>query len=234
MYAMSRNVDRLRITAHDRGELSVPMNHVFLSFPRIWLAGICLAVISGTAMSQQPSPGDAIQKRFYAALAEAAGKANTENTRKVGGKGGGDFIEVMPEGAILVGFEAWKGDYYGHLIIRGIRPIFQTAHGRVQGKRHGSDYGIPMRVEAKEGYAVAAIEARGGDRLDGFQVLYWKIHPVDATLDAEGSYKSEWVGGGGGRKARHPLTSNGNAVIGISGASGDDVDRLGLVYCGRR
>jgi len=210
------------------------MNLFSLRFLRISLAVMSLACLSDTAISQQPTGSDAIEKRFYASLAAAANKAATENTKKVGGKGGGQFFEVVPEGAILVGFDVWKGDWSGHLSIRGIRPIFQTSHGRVPGKVHGRQSGDPIRVEAKEGYAVAAIEARGGDRLDGFQVLYWKIHATDVSLDAEGSSKSEWVGGGGGRKALHPLTSNGNAVIGITGASGEDVDRLGLVYCERR
>jgi hypothetical protein len=204
------------------------------SFHRMSLIAVCVSCISLTAVSQQPSPDDPIQKRFYSTLATAAQNASTENTRKIGGGGGGKFIDLAPEGAILVGFDVWKGDWAGHLIIRGVRPIFQTAHGRVPGKRHGVENGAPIRVEAKEGYAVAAIEARGGDRLDGFQVLYWKIHPADINLDAEGSYKSEWVGGGGGHKGRHPLTSNGNIVIGITGASGEDVDRLGLVYYERR
>ena len=92
--------------------------------------------------------------------------------------------------------------------------------------------GSPTKVEAKDAhYAVAAIEARGGDRLDGIQVLFWRIRGVDISLDVEGSHTEQiWIGGGGGKKALHPLTSNGNPVIGISGASGDDVDRVGLIY----
>ncbi|EDY19329.1 hypothetical protein CfE428DRAFT_3014 [Chthoniobacter flavus Ellin428] len=185
------------------------------------------------AVAQQTAPDDPIQKRFYSSLATAAQNATTEHTRKIGGGGGGRFFEVLPEGGLLVGFVVWTGEWAGHHIIRGVRPIFQTSHGRITGQRHGVENGAPIRVEAKEGYAVAAIEARGGDRLDGFEVLYWKIHPADINLDAEGSYKSEWIGGGGGHKGRHPLTSNGNPVIGIAGASGEDMDRLGLIYYDR-
>ena len=161
-------------------------------------------------------------------------KAGAENAKKVGGEGGYNFFEVRPEGAVLVGFEVWVGDYTDHVIIRGLRGIFQTAHGRVTGTLHGKKTGPSTTVEAKDGYAVAAIEARGGDRLDGMQVLFWRIRGVDVSLEAEGSYESRWIGGAGRQaKSPHPLTSNGNPVIGIAGASGDGVDRVGLVYYGR-
>jgi hypothetical protein len=176
---------------------------------------------------------NSIDQRFYAALAEAAKNAAPKSTKNVGGGGGGDFIDALEVGAILVGFKVWQGDYSGHRIIRGIQPIFQTASGRLPGDVHGEEDGAPTTIEAKDGYAVAAIEARGGDRLDGLEVLFWKIHAVDVSLDAEGSYKSHWIGGKGGYKRRHPLTANGSPVIGISGASGSDVDRVGLIYCER-
>lgn len=171
-----------------------------------------------------------IEQRFYDILARAAA-GDLEKTKKSGGSGGGKFRELRPEGGLLVGFETWHGDWNGHRIIRGIRPIFQTAAGRIRGAGHGNTPGDPhATVEAKEGYAVAAIKTHGGDRLDGFQVLFWKIRPSMARLDAEGAYKSEWVGGKGGGKSRHPLSSDGRPVIGIAGASGADIDRLGLIY----
>jgi len=209
------------------------MNPHPLSSFRSILTAVSLAGTFSAAFAQQPAPGDAIHQRFYAALAAAAKSAVPEKTKRVGGHGGGNFIDTLEDGAILVGFEIWQGDYSGHRIIRGIRPIFQTASGRVPGGLHGHADGASTKVEAKEGYAVAAIEARGGDRLDGIQVLFWKIRASDVSLEAEGSYKSDWIGGKGGGKALHPLSSNGNPVIGIAGASGDDVDRVGLVYCER-
>jgi len=189
------------------------------------------AAAPGPQTNPPPRVLSNIEKRFYAALAEAAARSDREETKKSGGHGGGEFTEVRPEGGLLVGFEVWRGNYAGHLVIRGIRPIFQTAAGRLKGKGHGNVKGEPgVTVEAKEGYAVAAIEARGGDRLDGFEVLFWKIPPSMWRLNAEGSYKSEWIGGKGGGKSRHPLGSNGQPVLGIFGASGAEVDRMGLIY----
>ena len=74
------------------------------------------------------------------------------------------------------------------------------------------------------------VELHTRDRLDGFQLLFWKIRPSMGRLDAEGTYKSDWIGGGGGGKARNALSSDGRAVLGIYGASGADMDRLGLIY----
>ena len=133
----------------------------------------------------------------------------------------------------MVGLEAWEGDWAGHRIIRGLRPVFQTAAGRVRGQMQGTATGQAKVAEAREGYAVPALEVRGGDRLDGFQILFWKIRPSMGRLDAEGTYKSEWIGGGGGGKARHALGSDGRLVLGIYGASGSDIDKLGLIYVPR-
>jgi len=203
------------------------MNSSSRGFLKTVVLMVGVASLSGAAFAQLPSQGVPLGDRFYAALAAAADKADTKN---VGGQGGSNFLDVPKEGGILVGFEVWLSDPGTHLIIQGIRPIFQTAHGRVEGAMHGRVNGSPIKTEAKDGYAVAAIEARGSNRLDGLQVLYWRIHPFDVGLDADGAYKSEWIGGEGGKKAPHPLSSNGNPVIGIAGASGNAVDRVGLVY----
>jgi hypothetical protein len=189
--------------------------------------------LSFTASSQQPAaPLSHLDQQFYATLAAGARQSgNFEKTDNVGAATGGAFSETYPDGGILVGFDVWTGDYGPNLVIRGIRPVFQTARGRVRGKGHGNTRGQPDAViEAKEGYAVAALEARGADRLDGFKVLFWKILPFDVSLDADGSYQSDWVGGLGGAKGRHQLSSDGHPVIGISGGAEDQITRLGLIY----
>ena len=197
---------------------------------KMLLAAACFAAIAGPAFAQDPAPESAISARFYTTLADAAKSAVPHKTKRVGGGGGGKFIDLLEDGAILVGFDVWKGDYAGNEIIRGIRPIFQTATGRFPGGLHGEKVGHAITVEAKDGYALAAIDARAGDQLDSIRVLFWKIDFADVRLEAEGSYRSDWIGGRGGHKSLHPLTSNGNPVIGILGASGTGVDRMGLIY----
>ena len=180
-----------------------------------------------------PAPLSNLDQHYYSTLAAAAERVETEKTRQVGAKTGGAFHETYPGGAILVGFEVWQGDYSGHPIIHGLRPIFEIQTGRVRGKNHGSTHGQPTAtIEAKPGYAVVPRSKHGaGDRLGRLPGAVFEDPPgFDIRLDAEGSYKSEWVGGHGGAKARHPLSSDGRPVIGILGGSGDDIDRLGLLY----
>jgi hypothetical protein len=198
--------------------------------PKLLLTAFVAASLATAALAQEPAPANPINQRFYATLATAAKSAVPNKTRRVGGGGGGKFIDVLEDGALLVGFDLWKGDYAGNEIIRGIRPIYQTAEGRFPGGLHGEKTGPVIKVEAKDGYAVAALEARSGDQVDGIRVLFWKIRFADVHLEADGAYDSDWIGGRGGHKARHPLSSNGNPVIGILGASGTGLDRLGLIY----
>lgn len=197
------------------------------------LKTVIMAALSCAAFGQEAVPSrplSKIDREFYSTLATDAREVVPEQTRKVGAMGGDAFAEVYPDGGLLVGFDVWLGDYGSHRIIGGIRPVFETAGGRARGQSHGTTNGNPdVVIEAKEGYAVAGLDARGGDRLDGFKVLFWKIHELDVSMDAEGSYQSAWVGGQGGSKP-HPLSSNGQPVLGISGGSGVAVDRLGLIY----
>ena len=176
--------------------------------------------------SAQTSP----DAKFYSTLAGESTPDQVEHTGKAGQGVGAPFEDRCP-GGILVGFDVWYGNltYGPHTVVDGVCPIFQTATGIVRGKKHGSTRGEPTAViQAKEGYAVATIEARGGDRLDGFKLVFWKINVFDASLDAEGSYESSWVGGNGGGR---PLSvnSDGRPVVGIFGANGFEIDYLGLV-----
>lgn len=206
-----------------------------------WFKVLMFLNVSVYTASAQFAPSGPAQsndeKRLYLTLAREAQQANLENTKRVGGVLGDSFAETYPQGGILVGFDVWEGVYNAGvpLVIRGICPIFQTATGRVRGQNHGSTRGKPtMTVEAKPGYAVAALEARGGNVLDGFQVLFWKVNTFDARLDAEGTYKSAWIGGSGGEKARHPLSSDGRAVIGVTGEGKSFISRIGLLYGDQR
>ena len=199
------------------------------------LTASAMALLSYAAFGQQPTSPAPLSKEdqhFYSTLAaDARDAVSVQTTRNVGAMGGDAFDEVRPEGGILVGFDVWLADYGFNRVIGGLRAIFETANGRIRGDSHGTTLGKPnFVIEAKPGYAVVALEARGGDRLDGFKALFWKIHEFDVSMDAEGSYQSDWVGGQGGGKARHPLSSNGSPVLGISGRSGTQIDRLGLIY----
>ena len=145
-------------------------------------------------------------------------------TPEIGGTGGVPFVERGTPGASLVGFEVWEDMYGPHRVVSGLRPLFRTASGRAWGHLHGRRCGQgPFLIEARKGYAVADLDIRGGDRVDGFSVLFRR----EGGPARSESYRSGWVGGRGG--GEHSRLLPGGAVVGLCGASGDQMDRLGLL-----
>lgn len=125
-----------------------------------------------------------------------------------------------------MGFEVWEDTYGPHLVVGGLRPLFHTASGRAWGNLHGRRRGQgPFFIEAKAGYVVADLDIRGGDRVDGFSVLFRK----EGNPRSPEAYRGGWIGGKGGVEHRHLLPRR-RAVVGLAGASGDQLDRLGLLY----
>jgi hypothetical protein len=198
---------------------------------RALLGGGLFLFLSNLASAEPASALPEEARAFYAALPASEGSTHIHRTKEVGGNGGIPFEEVCPDGGVLIGFEVWEGDYSTHLVLRGIRPIFRTAAGRVVGNLHGekSDQ-EPIVIEANEGYAVANLDIRGGDRVDGFKASLWHYDSYDGRLHSGDAYKLEWVGGHGGVEFHRLIPAPGRIVVGITGASGNQVDRLGLLY----
>ena len=84
-----------------------------------------------------------------------------------------------------------------------------------------------VRVVARPGYAVGAINTRTGLLLDAFQLVFMKLK--NGRLDPDDSYMTNWLGdprGGGPRDA----LGAGKLVIGIHGRSnGREINGLGLL-----
>lgn len=194
---------------------------------------LCSLFIASAPVSFAQQPAATPEQRFYATLAAAGTGTNLGKTDTVGAPTGTDYGDTQPEGAVLVGLDLWKGNFENNLVIRGVCPIFQTATGRVRGPKRGNCDGSPTTTEAKPGFAVAGIEAKGGLRVDGLEIVFMRIHVSGIALDSSGSYKSEWVGGKGGGKPRR-LVPNQKPIIGIFGGAGSELDRIGLLYYDRK
>lgn len=171
------------------------------------------------------------EQRFHATLSAAQG-SSPGKTSTVGGPTGDEYLEMAPPGAVLVGFDVWTGNYRNSLVIRGICPIFQSGNERSRGSKYGTCSGAPTTIEPKPGFAVGGIDAKGGVRVDGFQAIFMRINYFGFALASAGSYKSEWVGGKGGRESR--LVPNEKPIIGIFGGKGAEIDRIGLLFYDRR
>jgi hypothetical protein len=164
----------------------------------------------------------------FALIASAIRAGNISQTDPVGGKGGGPFTDVPPEGAILIGATVTTKKYAGHTIISSVQPIYRMPAGRIIGTVHGHLGKGETTLEAKPGYAVGDITARGGGRLDGFEMIFMKIKPGAAGLDPADTYASDWAGGKGGGES-HTLTGDGKFIIGLAGHTGADFDSIRLV-----
>ena len=147
-------------------------------------------------------------------------------TTTVGGKGVTDFIDLAEARSALVGFKCTLFEYAAKPCIKSIQPIYQGAKGPpVESRSYGQPTGVAKSILAKPGYAVGGIVARGGDKIDGFKVLFMKV--TVEGLDTKDKYESEWVGGTGGFEVT--LGGKGRPVVGLHGVSGDDLESFGLL-----
>jgi hypothetical protein len=137
------------------------------------------------------------------------------------------FRDVAKQGGVLVGARVGYINAFGGPKIGVIQPIFQLNRVYVSGKRYGRNIPAPVRIVARPGYAVGAINTRTGLLLDAFQLVFMKLK--DGQLDPQNSYTSDWLGDPRGGVDGY-ATGDGNLVVGIHGRStGREVNMLGLV-----
>ena len=148
----------------------------------------------------------------------------------LGSRSDPEFRDVAPEGGVLIGFDVGLGKWAGRNdIICAIRPIFRSrTGGEVLGKQHGTDMSRKLRVKAKSGFAVAAINVKSMLVVDGFSVTFMRAS--SRALNPAGAYTSEWIGGGSNPRETR-LGGDGTLVVGIVGRENDkDCTGLGLVF----
>ena len=79
-------------------------------------------------------------------------------------------------------------------MIDGVTPIYSRTDAPKTGP-YGQAVGRPLRIEAKPGYAVAGLVGRASDRIEGFRLVFMRLH--DGHFDPQDRYQSRWVGGRG-------------------------------------
>jgi hypothetical protein len=148
-------------------------------------------------------------------------------TTFIGGISGDPFEDLPNPRSLLVGFNCTVVPRPGGTpVVKSVQPIYFAGGRTVASKVYGHEEGDTIAIEAKKGYAVAGIVAKGGDFVDGFKVIFMRIGKQ--SLDTTTSYESDWVGGQGGNPEK-VLGGDGEPVIGIYGISGSDLNRLGLI-----
>ena len=150
-------------------------------------------------------------------------------TRMVGGGFGKDlFEEAAPQGALLVGLEIGLGKFVNTDMVQAVRPIFRAGDKETLGQQQGTNLTNVIKVVAKPGYAVGAMNVKAGANADGLSITFMRIK--GDRLDPADAYESPWVGDSapGGRNI---LTGAGRLVVGIHGNKNkDNSTGIGLLF----
>jgi hypothetical protein len=200
---------------------------------RVIATQVCLGILSfllgsvgRTAAGEPPTKPVSL----YDAIEAAVAAGRLEQTRMLGfGITRIAFREVVPECAILVGFDLGLGKFMDIDSVYAIRPVYRSAQGetsygeyglftnkRVPGttKRIKSEVTHTVRVRAQKGFAVGGLTIRSGLNINGLSVTFHRISGT--SLDPRQAYTSEWVGDRtGGSEAS--LSSKGAPVVGVFG-----------------
>ncbi len=173
--------------------------------------------IVGLAQNEPSSPS---RTAHNPALTRASGVSNNSTNPKdpirtrLMGTGSDEFIEMVPDGAVLIGFEVGLGKFVKNPVVHSIRPIYNTAQGETNGTQQGGFDNGQVVVKAKPGYAVAGLTIKAGLGIDGLSVKFMRLD--GQTLNSADSYISDWIGGkGGGRETL--IGGNGSPIVGIFG-----------------
>ncbi len=189
------------------------------------LTGLTQAKVEKRIEAMRNDPTPELAAGPGTATRNAPSRGTLTKTTRVGRYSGGRFEEGNA-GTFLVGFSASVKHLFGHNAISSIQATYRIGSKQESGSLYGRVNGKPVAILARPGYAVAGIIAHGGDRLDGFRVVFMRIK--GQGLEPAQSYQSDWVGG---EEKNIParLGCDGNTVVGIYGTSGECVDGMGLI-----
>ena len=197
------------------------------SLPYLFAYAAWMQAQAATLDGRGDTAGAARVRMEWMSLRLSSPDVSTQRTRRLGGGGGGQNTDLPAPLALLVGFKVRTGDFAGHNVVTGLQAIFHspkgTIYGNVRGPEEPGDW-----VVAEDGYAVGAIRAKSGDRLDGFEMVFMKINPSGTGLDPNDSYTSRWIGGHGGG-GPSTIGDDGRPVVGVFGGNGLEIDSLGLI-----
>jgi S1-C subfamily serine protease len=148
-------------------------------------------------------------------------------TKILGGGFDPEYVDVAPEGGVLIGIEVGLGKFFKNDVVRAIRPIYRVGANESVGVQHGTQIERVVKLKAKAGYALAAVTIKAGATVDGMSATFMRVK--NGKLDRTDSYESEWVGGVGGGAAMR-IGGDGTLVVGVVGKSNErDATGLGLL-----
>jgi hypothetical protein len=188
------------------------------------IVGIASASAKADSTTQ---PSRAVLDAAIATTVQNAVAAQTFQRSEI--KGGAftkhPFEDVSHDG-VLIGFRIGLGAFFTTEVVKYIQPIYLTPQGEKAGRAFGNPDEVERSVTTKApaGYAVGAVDIRGGGGLDAITVTYMKFNGT--RLDPTDVQVSPTLGGG--KNGGGLLDGDGTPVIGICGRIGDGGKWLGL------
>lgn len=162
--------------------------------------------LTGLGLTPDSSEAAAIRRAWTAGTpTEVLGVSFDPSTRDIG-----------PADGLLVGLEIGLEKSRQSNVVRSLKPIYRVGETESTGKQFGKDQPETVKLVAKPGYAIGAVNTRIGLTVDGLSVTFMKV--VDGKLDSKDKYDSEWVGSERGRTVT--ISGEGTPVVGLVGREG--------------
>jgi hypothetical protein len=180
-----------------------------------------------TAPSTQPAkPVPTLDPAIALAVRRAVAENTLQRSLVVGGAFTNRPLEDFSRDGVLVGFRIGLGLFFQNEVIKRVEPIYLTRAGEHFGRGVG-DRGKVTRwvlTKAPPGYAVGALQLRGGGGLDGITVKYMQFNGT--RLDPTETRSTARIGMPGG--SEQWIDGDGTPIVGIVGRIDDKSDWLGL------
>jgi serine/threonine protein kinase len=187
--------------------------------------------LTATTEANRPDAPSALDPELQNLLREDLLHVNYTKTNYVGFPFAPEFMEVQPEGAVLIGFEFGIGRWEPNDVINSIRAIYLSEKGESFGKVHGKPTDRLVTRKAKKGYAVGSLRIVAHLQIDGIRVTFMRLQ--GKHLDADQSY-SETAGTIGDKPTDSTPLGSGSLILGICGRDDGRVcNALGLVLRGK-
>jgi hypothetical protein len=153
---------------------------------------------------------------------------NLERMAPLGGPAGEAFSDA-PKGTLLVGIDARlvASGTSSRNVINGMQAIFFNGSKLLVRSPRGAREGTELKVRAKNGYAVGAMDlVVSEEQVLALRLEFRRIGPEHLLLTD--SYQSEWIGDPGKIKPAR-IDGGGRPIIGLYGAASSVLDRLGAI-----
>ena len=148
-------------------------------------------------------------------------ESDFQKSEILGGPGGGPFGSEVT-GAPVVGFSYRLGNW-GRSVISSLDPIFADA---ASGDPAGAE---TKSLRAREGYVVSALLVDTDDtNVTAVRLTCMRMR--DGVLDPSDKYQSDWIGVPSKIHQQKIVAPAGQALVGIFGRRGLNLDALGLLF----